>query len=101
VGEERVNLSRGGALLLNGLPVTWGSGHHELADGGTLYRSGNMWTLVWPDNSQLRVVDRGSYLDVHVDLASWRKGGAVEGLLGNFDGVATGDLRTRQGTLLA
>lgn len=101
VGANRVGVYLDGNVRLNGVSFTPVLGRNELPGEGTLYRLGERIVLVWPDNSQLHVIrHHPAFFDVTVFVPDGRKG-KVAGLLGNFDGTALGELRSREGTPLA
>ncbi len=73
---------------------------HRLPGGGSVVTSPNLVTVSWPDGTtltaRLRPYDIGS---VQLFLPEARAG-LVEGLLGDFDGDRTNDLRIRGGEVV-
>ncbi|HYQ29024.1 MAG TPA: VWD domain-containing protein, partial [Polyangiaceae bacterium] len=103
IGESLINLSLDGKTRIDDAPPTLlDRGFHHLpaaSGGGSLYQFGGSTALIWPDNTQLYVTPRSSYLDVALYVADARKG-TLEGLLGNFDGDWSADLKIRSGAAL-
>jgi hypothetical protein len=104
VGEDIINISLDGKTRINAAPPTLlDRGLHRLsasAGSGKLYQFGDRTAVIWPDNTQLYVTPRGTYLDVALYVADARYG-KLEGLLGNFDGAWDADLVIRNGAALA
>jgi von Willebrand factor type D domain len=112
VGTDRVGfyLDDGTiAVHRNGRPATVGSVPQPLTGGGTIRRrqppstggdSPDGYTVRWPDGSRADVDVIGRWgIRLLVDPAAARHG-RLAGLLGNFDGDLTNDLRTRAGAQL-
>ena len=90
------------SLHVDGQPVTMTTLSLDLPHGGRVERvEGGGFDVVWPDGSRVRAtVYHMGALDILVDLAAVR-GGAVQGLFGNFDGEPDNDMTTRDGETLA
>lgn len=92
-------------FLIDGEPVTLTREVTPLSDGVTVVHEleSNRWILRWSTGERVRITRRAfastPLLDVEVGLPPQRAG-AVEGLLGSFDGDRSTDLRTQDGTLL-
>jgi hypothetical protein len=101
VGGDRVEvgLQRLPALHVNGSPLVPGAGPVLLPGGGTIELQQGAYRVLWPDGSQVRVTPRAGYLNLKVQLSGERRE-AVEGLLGDFDGVRENDLTSRAGQVL-
>ncbi len=99
LGSDRVSVTLDGSLYVNDAPVAMSDGSRVLSGGGSVYRRGGVYTLLWPDGSQARIEVVRSHLNVGVYLPPTRTG-KVDGLLGNFDGQARGDLVARGGLVL-
>jgi hypothetical protein len=87
-------------IYINGVGTTLSVGLITLPNGGQLTFSGNVYTVTWPDNSQVQVTNQGSYLNLKVLVSDGRRGQLV-GLLGNLDGDMNNDLITRDGVTLS
>jgi hypothetical protein len=89
-----------GAWLVDDMPVEIETGAtFFLSDenaAGIIRRADNIYTLVWPDGSNLHVHDWGVYLDTYFLAAATREG-KLMGLTGNADGDPTNDFQTRDG----
>lgn len=87
-------------VLLDGVAVATTSGITQLPGGGTFERLGRDLAVVAPDGSRVDVHPISAYgLRAEVSLAPARFG-SMRGLLGDGDGTATGDLRSRDGTII-
>jgi len=95
VAGDRVGLYvlPGLSVLVNGSPVD-ASEPIQLPRGGRLEIDAGDYLITWPDGNQARVRPRSTYLNVKVLLMGARRA-QMEGLLGNFDGVAGNDLVAR------
>jgi hypothetical protein len=100
VGVDRIGFFTGGTVKLNGQTTEFPNGKTTLPGGGDLYRYAGKMILVWPDNSQLHVQFWSDHLDVTLFVPDARKSHML-GLLGNFDGVTTGELVKRNGQAIA
>jgi hypothetical protein len=87
-------------VYVNGVPVA-AAGITQLPSGGSLNFLPDVGfvTVTWPDGSQAQVRNFTNHLDAVIGLAPARHG-RMQGLEGNFDGVADNDLATRDGTTL-
>jgi hypothetical protein len=97
VGSDRVAFYLDGRTTEDGAPTTFPQGAASpLPGGGTIWHTGNSFTIVWPspDNSQLKVSINGFYVSVKVNIADARKG-QISGLLGNANTDAGDDIMTR------
>ena len=91
-------------VLLDGINAPPSEQAHQLSGGGKIqyYLSGdNHPELIatWPDGSVVRVDGIGSYLSYFVSVSASRSD-HLAGLLGNADGDAANDFRTRSGNLI-
>lgn len=88
------------SVRINHVVTSVGTGKIDLAGGGALYRRGDTYIVVWPDNSQLHVTPNGSFVGhVRLYVADGRRT-RMEGLLGNFDGDSSNDIAPRGGAPL-
>jgi hypothetical protein len=100
VAGDRVSFQIGpnGGLYVNGNPASLSGGQAiALPKGGQVVPGNGSISVVWPDESEVRIATHGSYLDILVDLVKSRAG-HVTGLFGNFDGDPKNDLVARDGT---
>ncbi|WP_190988538.1 VWD domain-containing protein [Pseudarthrobacter sulfonivorans] len=103
VNDNRIGffLAGGGVSLtvrVNGQTADMSSGHIALAGGGSIDRSADgTYSVTWPDGSTLWMTQQYSVLNLRIGLAASRQG-AVNGLLGSFDGNRDNDISTREGT---
>ncbi|MCB1968300.1 MAG: VWD domain-containing protein, partial [Candidatus Accumulibacter sp.] len=87
-------------LRIDGQVTTIASGGSTALGGGQIHFDAGVYSIVYPTQERLIVTDRGSYVDVRLCASADRPDGSLHGLLGNFDGNATNDLATRDGTVL-
>lgn len=83
-------------LYINGKGFPFSQLPISLAGGGAIWRlETDELSVIWPDGSEALLYRIGPYgFRLGVNLATSRRGG-VEGLLGNFDGSDTNDLKLR------
>jgi hypothetical protein len=88
-------------LRIDGAAVELMDGYFLPIDDGHawIFRSGNRYTVVWPDGTNMHVDVFSELINLWV-LAAEPRDGRVVGLLGNADGVDGNDFRTRDGTVL-
>ncbi len=67
---------------------------------GSFRSAGNVYTLTYANQEQLIVTDHGFHLTVKFCALEDREDGSLHGLIGNFDGDASNDIATRDGTVL-
>jgi hypothetical protein len=100
LGSSRVALYAGDGirLLVNGNPITFVDGGFALpGEGSILQMSSNGYDILVEDGTEVIVQPLSSYgLNVTVLTPPSRKG-AIEGLLGNYDGDPSNDLVIRGG----
>lgn len=101
IGADRLGLYGDGTVRLNGETVVLEEGRSALPDGGEVWRGGESYALVWPDNTQLRTTLGGEFIHVDAFLPDARRRGSVSGLLGDFDDDPEDDVRIRGGEALA
>lgn len=103
VGPHRIMISADptAPLLIDGTTFELADGYRLPINGGyaSVVRDQNRYTVVWPDGSNLHVDVFNYLLNLWV-LPAERLDGSISGLLGNADGDADNDFRTRDGTLL-
>lgn len=101
VGNARVSAyGEDRSVRINGSPIDLEVGErHEFADCSHLERvSERTWVLLWSSGAGLRF-DLGAHIDLELVLPKARRG-AVEGLLGDFDGSPEDDLKLPGGAPL-
>jgi len=99
IGGDIMAFYNDGTIRRNHAVSAFPEGKTMLATG-TLCRSGSIFVLVWPDNTQVRIDTSREFLGVRVYVPAQRKG-KMTGLLGTFDDVTTNELFTRQGAAVA
>jgi hypothetical protein len=99
IGSDIVAFYSGGTVRINHVIKQVASGATALASGGTLHRLGALYTITWPDGAQLQVDLSREYIAIAMSLPDNHRGHMI-GLLGNFDGSATGELATRAGEVM-
>jgi hypothetical protein len=101
IGSDRFAIYPGAETTLNGASHVFAAhSYTALPGGGSVYRVGADFDLVWPDGSQVWI-SRPSGDWFRVDLyAPDSRAGRLSGLLGNFDGSSDQDLLTRDGVVL-
>ncbi|MBR0851715.1 VWD domain-containing protein [Bradyrhizobium diazoefficiens] len=100
VAGDRVSFGSGsgGGLYVNGKATQLAAGEAmALPKGGKIGVSNGALAVIWPDESEVRIVPHGTWLDVVVELVKSRAG-HVAGLFGNFDGDPKNDVVARDGT---
>lgn len=70
-----------------------------LGDDAFVLRDGDNEWYVQSDNGEVLYIRVGSSIGLGIEIPETRRG-KVRGLLGNFDGDTTGDLATREGTVI-
>ncbi len=87
-------------MLFNGDPTPVPDGGSVGVGDGTVFRDGDLYTVVYPNGEQLRVRVRAGRMDLNVVLDPARSG-SVAGLLGDADGDPANDIATRAGSVFA
>ncbi len=105
VNGDRVGvyLGRSPELYVNGQPTEMADVTLDLENGGRIYRLDRSsridYVVEWPNGFLTSAKLSRSYMDVGVSKPEELQA-AFEGLVGNLNGQATDDLRTRQGIML-
>ncbi len=104
VGTSRVGIyaSNPALLRIDGLATPIASGEViPLPGDGAIARNGVSYVISYPTGERLRVTDRGIFLRaVTASLGTTTHVPPVSGLLGDSNGDASDDMRTRDGTLV-
>jgi hypothetical protein len=102
VNGDRVGvyLRRNTILFVNGAATPLSNQRISLPKGGEIDSNGNEIYIRWPDQSRVKVVLLGDYLNFTIDLSKLRAG-TMSGLFGNFDGNILDDLTNRVGQRIA
>jgi hypothetical protein len=88
-------------LRIDGQVTTITPGDSVSIGAGQISFNSGVYTIVYPNQERLLVSDHGNYIDLRFCALDDRADGTLRGLLGNFDGNATNDLTTRDGTVLS
>ncbi|MDZ7801068.1 MAG: S8 family serine peptidase [Trueperaceae bacterium] len=83
-------------MRVNGNPTSVTDGGSTGVGAGAVFRDGNLYTVVYPNDEQLRVRIRSGRMDLNVFLDTDRSGD-VAGLLGDMDGDPSNDIARRDG----
>jgi len=84
------------SMYVNGQSISSLSQPLALPKGGQIVPGDGNFSILCPDESEVRVTSHADYLDLLVELSRARNG-HVAGLFGNFDGDPANDLTTREG----
>lgn len=101
VGTNRVtyDIQREVRFWIDGEPAPQVGTRYILSGGGRIDFSGGAFDITWPTGQRLHANIRSDHLDIGIS-PSQDQVGRLFGLLGNFDGTANNDFRTRAGALL-
>ncbi|MGR0187650.1 Calx-beta domain-containing protein [Azospirillum aestuarii] len=105
IGSVRVSINAKDAahpLRIDGEATDIPDAAGSLAVGdGHIFRSGNVYTIVYSNQEQLIVTVEADRVDLQLYLSPSRAAGSIEGLMGNLDGDASNDLALADGTVLS
>ncbi|HNC52334.1 MAG TPA: Calx-beta domain-containing protein [Accumulibacter sp.] len=96
-----VDTDRPDILRIDGAVISLADGTSTSVGGGSVERSGTVFTITTAAGDVVSVEDFGSHLDLGLMLANGRQPGSVRGLLGNFNQDTHDDLALADGTVLA
>ena len=104
IGTARVSINAKDSahpLRIDGVATDISDAAGSMAVGdGHIFRSGNVYTIVYSNQEQLIVTVEADRIDLQLFLAPSRAAGSIEGLMGNLDGDASNDLALADGTVL-
>ena len=100
VAGDRVGIYvlQGNKLVVNGNPTNITTSPFNLPNGGKIYKSGDIYTVFWPDNSCLWIKLHSTWANIRVALNNQHKD-KITGLLGNYNSNVNDDLISRDGSL--
>ncbi|AWJ86101.1 hypothetical protein TSH58p_20185 (plasmid) [Azospirillum sp. TSH58] len=105
IGSVRVSINAKDAahpLRIDGVATDISDATGSMAVGdGHIFRSGNVYTIVYSNQEQLIVTVEADRVDLQLYLSPSRAAGSIEGLMGNLDGDASNDLALADGTVLS
>ncbi len=105
IGSVRVSINAKDSahpLRIDGVATDIPDSTGSLAVGdGHIFRSGNVYTIVYSNQEQLIVTVEADRVDLQLYLSPSRAAGSIEGLMGNLDGDASNDLALADGTVLS
>ena len=105
IGAARVSLNALDAahpLRIDGVATDIADDVGSVAAGdGQIFRSGNVYTIVYANQEQMIVTVEADRVDLQLFLSPTRAAGSIEGLMGNLDGNASNDLALADGTVLS
>ena len=105
IGAARVSinaLDAGHPLRVDGVVTDIPDSAGSIAVGdGHIFRSGNVYTVVYANQEQMIVTVEADRVDLQLFLSPTRAAGSIEGLMGNLDGDAANDLALADGTVLS
>ncbi|MCW2244172.1 Ca2+-binding RTX toxin-like protein [Azospirillum canadense] len=105
IGAARVSinaLDAGHPLRVDGAVADIPNSAGSIAVGdGRIFRSGNVYTVVYANQEQMIVTVEADRVDLQLFLSPTRAAGSIEGLMGNLDGNASNDLALADGTVLS
>nr|WP_237908178.1 Calx-beta domain-containing protein [Azospirillum brasilense] len=105
IGSVRVSINAKDSahpLRIDGQATDIPDATGSLAVGdGHIFRSGNVYTIVYSNQEQLIVTVEADRVDLQLYLSPSRAAGSIEGLMGNLDGDASNDLALADGTVLS
>ncbi|WP_247893084.1 Calx-beta domain-containing protein [Azospirillum baldaniorum] len=105
IGAARVSINAKDSahpLRIDGVATDIPDATGSLAVGdGHIFRSGNVYTIVYSNQEQLIVTVEADRVDLQLYLSPSRAAGSIEGLMGNLDGDASNDLALADGTVLS
>ncbi|WP_145675644.1 nidogen-like domain-containing protein, partial [Azospirillum brasilense] len=105
IGAARVSinaLDAGHPLRVDGAVTDIPDSAGSIAVGdGHIFRSGNVYTIVYANQEQMIVTVEADRVDLQLFLSPTRAAGSIEGLMGNLDGNPANDLALADGTVLS
>ncbi|MBP2296818.1 Calx-beta domain-containing protein [Azospirillum rugosum] len=105
IGAARVSinaLDAGHPLRVDGAVTDIPDSAGSIAVGdGHIFRSGNVYTVVYANQEQMIVTVEADRVDLQLFLSPTRAAGSIEGLMGNLDGNPSNDLALADGTVLS